>query len=226
MLSQDPTKAKLLEAAGEEFALNGFEGATIRAICVRAGVNQAAVNYHFRSKEQLYAQAVIAAHQCRTHISDELPLESLSPTEALRLYIYSFLKNVLEIQTDGATWRSELMMREILHPTEACDALVKESIGPQFERLREILGRTCPEADDTRIHVIGFSIVGQCLHYKMANAVCRRLMTTERYDQLNLDYLTDHITGFTLAALGLATPLDGAGSPGSLVQSASSEVLQ
>ena len=222
MSELDDTKSRLLDAAGEEFALKGFEGATIRAICDRAKVNLAGVNYYFRSKEQLYAEAVIAAHQCRSNIPAELPLESLNPTEALRLYIYSFLKNVLEIQRDTTTWRSELMMREIFHPTEACDALVRESIGPQFARLRGILQLICPDADDTRLHAIGFSIVGQCLHYKMASAIGQRLMSPERYAQLDLDYLADHIAGFTLAALGLAAPLDKAGRSSGLVDATGS----
>ena len=219
----DATKTKLLEAAGEEFALKGFEGATVREICIKAGVNQAGVNYHFGNKERLYVQAVIAAHHCRSQLPEQIECETSTPTEALRLYIYSFLKNVLDIQRDTKTWHSELMMREILHPTAACDALVKESIGPQFARLRHILGSICPEADNTRLDVIGFSVVGQCLHYKMANAICERLMTPERHAQLDLNYLADHITGFTLAALGLAAPLDQAGRPGSIVEPARSE---
>ena len=60
----DPTKARLLDAAGQEFAEKGFEGATVRAICDRARVNLAAVNYHFGDKEMLYEQAVLEAHRC------------------------------------------------------------------------------------------------------------------------------------------------------------------
>ncbi|HPZ83759.1 MAG TPA: TetR family transcriptional regulator, partial [Thermogutta sp.] len=57
----DDTKSRLLTAAGELFAERGFEGATARQICERAGVNLAAINYHFKSKEQLYIEAVKAA---------------------------------------------------------------------------------------------------------------------------------------------------------------------
>ena len=34
---EDPTRMRLLEAAGEEFAANGFDSARIRSICQRAG---------------------------------------------------------------------------------------------------------------------------------------------------------------------------------------------
>lgn len=214
MSGPDATKSKLLESAGEEFAIKGLDGATVREICLRAGVNQAAVNYHFRSKEGLYAATVIAAHRCKAPRIEQTDFDGISPADALRLYIRNFLKHVLDIDRERMTWHSHLMMREILNPTEACDALVKESIRPQFEQLLSILRQICRQADETRLQVIAFSIVGQCLHYKMAIAVCERLMAPENLAELGLDYLTDHISGFTLAALGLVGPLDESGLPG------------
>ncbi len=49
------TKARILDAAENLFADNGFRGTTLRAITTKAGVNLAAVNYHFGSKEDLLA---------------------------------------------------------------------------------------------------------------------------------------------------------------------------
>ena len=46
-------------------------------------------------------------------------------------------------------------------------------------------------------------MIGQCLHYKMARPIAERLVGPETLAGLDLDYLTDHITGFSLAALGL-----------------------
>ena len=44
---------QILNAAGEVFAIKGFKDATIREISAQAGVNLAAINYHFGDKERL-----------------------------------------------------------------------------------------------------------------------------------------------------------------------------
>ncbi|MFQ5536954.1 MAG: TetR/AcrR family transcriptional regulator [Gemmatimonadota bacterium] len=50
-----PTHAALIAAAREAFAHKGYDGASIRGITRRAGVNLGAVTYHFGSKRGLYA---------------------------------------------------------------------------------------------------------------------------------------------------------------------------
>ena len=52
------TKARILDAAEALFMEHGFEATSLRLITAAAGVNLAAVNYHFGSKEELF-QAVL-----------------------------------------------------------------------------------------------------------------------------------------------------------------------
>src|SRR5919202_425176 len=53
---RDPerTKARILDAAIEEFSAKGFAGARVGDIAARAGVNQQLISYYFDSKEGLY----------------------------------------------------------------------------------------------------------------------------------------------------------------------------
>ena len=195
----DQTKGKLLEAAGEEFALKGFDGATVRAICDRAGTNLAAVNYHFGDKEQLYEQAVLHAHRCGPGMPPDGKIGE-SPEESLRSYVSTFLNHVVALKSP--TWHQTLMLREMVNPTGASVALVRESIRPRYERLCGIIRDLCPGADSRRVQALAFSVVGQCLHYKLSRSISERLIGPEALERLDVEYLTDHVTRFTLAALG------------------------
>jgi AcrR family transcriptional regulator len=53
----DATKAAILSAARELFASSGYQGATIRAIALSAGVDPALVMRYFGNKEGLFAAA-------------------------------------------------------------------------------------------------------------------------------------------------------------------------
>lgn len=55
------TEDRILKAATEEFANNGFYGARTQSIADAAGVNKAMLHYYFRSKENLYSQVIEAA---------------------------------------------------------------------------------------------------------------------------------------------------------------------
>lgn len=52
------TRAGLLAAARAEFAGRGYEGATVRRIAERAGVDPAMVNHWFGGKERLFAASM------------------------------------------------------------------------------------------------------------------------------------------------------------------------
>lgn len=48
------TREAILDAAADEFAAKGYELASVRAICAKAGANVALANRYFGSKESLY----------------------------------------------------------------------------------------------------------------------------------------------------------------------------
>jgi AcrR family transcriptional regulator len=52
------TKTRILDAAESLFMEHGFEATSLRSLTTAAGVNLAAVNYHFGTKEELF-QAVL-----------------------------------------------------------------------------------------------------------------------------------------------------------------------
>lgn len=55
----EPTEARLLAGTLECLRLYGLRGTTSRAIAAAAGVNLGAITYHFGSKDELVAQALV-----------------------------------------------------------------------------------------------------------------------------------------------------------------------
>ena len=56
--SADPTRDRIVAAAVDLFSERSFDGATTREIAARAGVTQPLLNYHYRSKDELWRAAV------------------------------------------------------------------------------------------------------------------------------------------------------------------------
>ncbi|WFU45638.1 TetR/AcrR family transcriptional regulator (plasmid) [Bradyrhizobium sp. CB82] len=80
------TRASILDAAISEFAEKGFEGASIRAIADRLGLQHPLITYHYRSKDILWrAAAEYAFAQIRSEWDVSAPDGSeLSPLTRLR----------------------------------------------------------------------------------------------------------------------------------------------
>jgi AcrR family transcriptional regulator len=197
------TRQQILEAAGEVFAEAGFREATVRQICLRAGVNVAAINYHFGDKEKLYAEVLLYSQQkCLEKYPTLLNVGPAAPAEEkLQAFILSFLLRIFD--KGPIAWHGKLMSREMVEPTAALDSIIKERIRPMAAQLgaivAEILHR--PVGDDA-VRMCSFSIVSQCVFYHH----CRPVLTRLYPDQPPLDAaeaarLADHITRFSLAAM-------------------------
>jgi len=52
------TRERILKTAARLFAEHGYEATSIRTLAAKARVNQAAINYHFRTKDGLYREVL------------------------------------------------------------------------------------------------------------------------------------------------------------------------
>jgi TetR/AcrR family transcriptional regulator, regulator of cefoperazone and chloramphenicol sensitivity len=200
--SSADTRRRLLEAAGEVFAEQGFRQATVRDICARAGANVAAVNYHFRDKLGLYTAAL---QHWMGAAMDKYPPDGGLPPDApaewrLRAFVRSFCFRLLDQGVPA--WHGRLMAREMADPTPgAIDALVESHMRPQaqglFGLIRILLG---PEAPEERVRFFAFSVVGQCLFYRHCQHVIGRLEPNQTFGPDDIERIADHITHVILSA--------------------------
>lgn len=198
----DATRDRILLAAGQVFAENGYEAATVRQICAAAEVNHAAINYYFGGKHALYVEAVQLAHRLRY---EDVPPPAWDadtpPEEKLRRFISTMLERMLG--EDELGWPMQLLTREFNEPTEAYRPLVENGIRPQFERLLSVLDELLPpDVDLSRRVKIALSVIGQCMQYRVGRDFVGLLVKQCDFrSDLDIEHLAEHITDFTLAAL-------------------------
>jgi AcrR family transcriptional regulator len=200
--SQAATKAALIAAAAEVFSQVGFRAATVREICLRAGVNIAAVNYHFGDKEKLYLEVLRHTQaQAFEKFPPDLGLKPKArPEEKLKTFVRSFL---LRIFAEGeSAHHGKMMSREMIDPTHALDALVRERIRPLAMQLnaivRELLGK---KASEELVRRCASSVVSQCCFYHHCRPVISRLFPEQKFSAEEIEKIAEHITEFSLAAL-------------------------
>jgi TetR/AcrR family transcriptional regulator, regulator of cefoperazone and chloramphenicol sensitivity len=198
----DDTADRVINAAGPIFARLGFDGATVREICESAGVNVASVNYHFGDKATLYLEAVKRAHEQK---SLRVPLPEADPDMTREERLFGFVHTILQrlLGGGGEDWHTALLMREMIQPTHACKPLVEDFIRPQFHRLLEVIDEFIErEITPLQRHQLAFSVVGQCLQYRVAAGFVSLLTDPqERPRLLDIDTLAQAITRFSVAAL-------------------------
>ena len=91
--SADSTRERILAAAVELFADQGFSGASTREIAARAGVTQPLLNYHFSSKDELWRSAVDGLFVSLTSalLEREQGLRGVDEVTTARLLVHEFV---------------------------------------------------------------------------------------------------------------------------------------
>jgi len=203
----DDLKHRLIDAAGAAFARRGFDGASIRDICREAGASVAAIHYHFGDKRSLYIACLESAQADETYLAVLANRDEAPARERLRRFIHGMLAN--QNAPDKPAWHMELILQEMIRPSDATHVLVERFIRPMAAALREILDELCPgiSESDHEGWPTGFSIVSQVLFYGTYAPIVRLLMGDDAFQRMSVDELADHITLFTLAALGKGQPL-------------------
>jgi AcrR family transcriptional regulator len=196
-------RENLIEAAGEVFAEKGFQGATSREICLRAGVNLAAVNYHFGGFDALYVATLKEAHRRAVWIGplDVEGFDDMPPRERLRAVLHNMVERLA--QTPANSWETRLVSQELVIPTFAQAEFVATSIEPRRAFLRsiiaEILGRSPGDAQ-----------VGRCLLTVIAPCVMMSIISRRTLDSFlpdlgspgaGVEALVDHVVNFVLAGM-------------------------
>lgn len=195
----NPAKTRLLEAAIEVFADHGYEHATVREICKRAGANVNAVKYYFEDKHTLYLESLRQAHGEVHAAMMESPPAAGDARARLRWFVMSMMQTLLSRR--GRDTHHMLIMHEFATPTDGTQAIAEQFIRPRFELLLEALHQLAPNAPLEKLRLLGYSVIGQCIYYKLATPVVKVLTPAREFQGYSSKHLAEHILDVTHAAL-------------------------
>ena len=201
IMRDESTKKRIIEAAGPIFAAVGYESGTVRDICKAANVNVASIKYYFGDKKNLYLETVSYARQSR---ADRYPFPKWDDQTPAEEKLYAFVSSLLRRLTamQDAPWQVNLLMRELMKPNDACRMIVHEHFQPMFQALLRLIDQIAdvPLEEEDRLK-IGFSVIGQCLHYRYGTAVMDMMVPPALRSKFEIEQIADHITRFTMQGL-------------------------
>ena len=196
------TRAAIIKAAVHLFADKGFQGTSVRDIVVKARVNQAAINYHFKGKDGLYLEVLKTAVEKLTEHAgfDQEQLKSLSREEALRSFVYQQLRPLLF--RDEMSRYIRLFSWESAHPSKIFLKFMATNTVSYLTTAVDIVRRFLPPSTQKRVALsVALWLMGQCSIF-VRN---RELIAQEPFsiiaDEPFTDELTELITRLAIGGL-------------------------
>jgi len=195
------TKAALLTAAIEVFADKGFDSATVRDICGRAKANVAAVNYHYGSKDGLYAAVLDEVFPSgeEWHAEDS---QAVTPEERLREFLRRLGSEIYERDSKIMAQRWAIFLREMAKPSHKLGLIVEHQIQPRANALRSIVGDILgPDASDHALAYCSSSIWAMMLDHLLTQPILDRLTPQRPAVEGVSEEFLDHVATFAFGGL-------------------------
>jgi AcrR family transcriptional regulator len=213
------TKERILDAAEALFMESGYEATTLRAITTLAGVNLAAANYHFGSKEELF-QAVLTRrldpmNQERVDLLTELENEAAPHPVPCEKILAAMFIPALRLARDperGGKNYLRLLGRAYADPAPFIRQFLSEQYAVMIARFKAAFGRALPELPRRELSWRLHFIMG-ALSYTLAGTDALKLIAElSPHEAGNDEMLLHRLAPFLLA--GLQSPLPDLGDAG------------
>ncbi len=160
------TREALLLAAKDEFSEKGYELASLREVCHRAGVNIALANRYFGSKEELYR---LVAQKLFGDLGAPVVGE-VSESADWRTAVRAWVSDLLYMTIPTARPQKlccGLFRHEVANPTKFHAEFVRAYGEPIYRSLHALIARV--EKDPVRIDLWTSSIWAQVSVYALAD---------------------------------------------------------
>lgn len=207
---QHETRTRILDAAEELFMLHGFEGTSMRQLTAKAGVNLAAVNYHFGSKDALieavFRRRLDPMNAARIAALNELEASgrALAPDVIIRAFVGESLRMVEDASGGGRNF-IRLLGRTYTEPAKPIRILIGQLYAPAMERFKAAFERALPHMPREELVWRMHFMFGTLAYTLAATDTVQLIAGCKPEDRHDAKLLEDRLTAFLAA--GLTAPL-------------------
>lgn len=209
---QAATRDRILDAAERLFMAHGYDGTSMRQITSEAGVNLAAVNYHFGSKEALmqevFRRRLDWLNEERLRVLNQLEADAdgkpLKPSQIVDGFFGTLLRMAGDEQRGGLTFL-RLLGRTLTDPSEFIRAFLAHEYSDVVQRYQNALYKALPDVPKAEI-MWRFHFMLGATSYAIAGTDALRVVSDWDEEALvGLDRLLPRLMSFLLG--GLRAPL-------------------
>ena len=212
---QHETRTRILDAAEELFMQHGFEGTSMRLLTAKAGVNLAAVNYHFGSKhaliEAVFRRRLDPMNAARLAALESLEAESrpADPQLIIRAFVGEGLRMIEDAKGGGRNF-IRLLGRTYTDPQKNIRSLIGQLYAPAMERFKAAFERALPQMPRDELIWRMHFMFGTLAYTLAATDTVQLIAGCKPEDRYDAGLLEARLSAFLQA--GLLAPLHDAGN--------------
>ena len=201
------TKTRILDAAELLFMEHGFEATSLRSLTSAAGVNLAAVNYHFGSKEELF-QAVLTRrldpmNQERIELLGRIEREAAGRALSCEKILFAMLIPALKLARDekrGGNNFLRLVGRAYADPAPFIRHFLSAQYAGMIGRYKEAFLKALPHLSRQELTWRLHFVMG-ALSYTLAGTDALKLFAEATSTTDNDELLLQRLAPFLVAGL-------------------------
>lgn len=232
------TRERILDTAERLFAERGFDGTSLRAITAAAEVNLAAVNYHFRSKNDLVhevlSRRLAPINARRLALLDACEVEAGSGAVSLEKVVRVFVEPFLRpegVAPAGHLPLQTLLGRMLAEPGRSVRRIFLGEMKEIVQRFRDAFQRALPDVPPSEVFWRLHFTIGAMAHTLAASWIVETL-SGGLCDPSDVDGKIERLIAFVVAGMESPVPMRAPGrrgrstrSPGSRRAMAEREAL-
>jgi AcrR family transcriptional regulator len=210
-MSSADTKTRLLDAAEKLFSERGFAATSVRDVTGEAGVNLAAVNYHFGTRAGLirgvFDRRLTPLNSARLSQLEQCSCSGPEDLDCVLRALVAPFADVVRESRDSGVHFVRLLGRAHFEPDPVLRQLITQSFSEVAARFARALHACAPHLDRQEAHSRLFFAIGALT--VIADRAMFDGFSTREGDLARLDLLVEHLVAFLRAGFeAAATEVD------------------